>query len=33
VTGKQAILLATGETFEDVEQQRGRIALSKGSAA
>jgi len=33
VTGKQAMLLATGETFEDVEQQRGRIALSKGSAA
>ena len=32
VTGKQAILLATGETFEDVEQHRGSVALSKGSA-
>jgi DNA modification methylase len=33
VTGKQALLVATGETFEDVEQHRGSIALSKGSAA
>jgi hypothetical protein len=33
VTGKQAMLLATGETFEDVEQDRGSVALSKGSAA
>jgi hypothetical protein len=33
VTGKQAIRLATGETFEDVEQHRGSVALSKGSAA
>jgi len=33
VTGKQAILLATGETFEDVEQHRGSVALSKRSAA
>jgi len=33
VTGKQAILSATGETFEDVEQHRGSVALSKGSAA
>ncbi len=33
VTGKQAMLLATGETFEDVEQHRGSVALSKGSAA
>ena len=33
VTGKQSLLLATGETFEDVEQHRGCIELSKGSAA
>ena len=33
VTGKQASLLATGETFEDVEQHRGIVALSNGSAA
>lgn len=33
VSGKQAIFLATGETFEDVEQHRGSVALSKGSAA
>jgi len=33
VTGKQATLLATSETFEDVEQHRGIIALSKGSTA
>jgi DNA modification methylase len=33
VTGKQASLLATGETFEDVEQDRGSVSLSKGSAA
>ena len=33
VTGKQAMLLATGETFEDVEQHRGSVALSKASAA
>jgi DNA modification methylase len=33
VTGKQATLLATSEKFEDVEQRRGIIALSKGSAA
>jgi DNA modification methylase len=33
VTGKQAKLLATSEKFEDVEQHRGIIALSKGSAA
>jgi DNA modification methylase len=33
VTGKQATLLATSEKFEDVEQHRGIIALSKGSAA
>jgi DNA modification methylase len=33
VTGKPAMLLATGETFEDVEQHRGSVALSKGSAA
>jgi DNA modification methylase len=32
VTGKQATLLATGETFEDVEQDRGSLALSKDSA-
>jgi DNA modification methylase len=31
VAGKQALLSATGEAFEDVEQQRGSIALSKGS--
>ena len=29
VSGKQASLLATGETFEDVEQHRGSVALSK----
>ena len=33
VTGKQATLLASGETFEDVEQHRSSVALSKGSAA
>jgi DNA modification methylase len=33
VTGKQAMLSATSETFEDVEQHRGSTALSKGSAA
>jgi DNA modification methylase len=33
VTGKQAMLLTTTETFEDVEQHRGSIELSKGSAA
>jgi DNA modification methylase len=33
VTGKQAILSVTGETFEDVEQHRGCIKLSKGNAA
>ena len=32
VTGKQAMLLATGETFEEVEQSRGLAALSGGSA-
>jgi DNA modification methylase len=32
VTGKRALLLATGETFEDVEQDRGSVALSKDSA-
>ena len=26
VTGKQAILLATGETFEDADQHRGSVA-------
>jgi hypothetical protein len=33
VSGKQAALLASGETFEDVEQNRGSVALSNGSAA
>jgi DNA modification methylase len=33
VTGKPAMLSATGETFEDVEQHRACIALSKGNAA
>jgi hypothetical protein len=33
VTGKQGTLLASGETFEDVEQHRSSVALSKGSAA
>jgi DNA modification methylase len=28
VTGKQAMLLATGETFEDVGRHRGSIGLS-----
>jgi DNA modification methylase len=32
VTGKQAVLVATGETFEDVEQNRGNAALSNGNA-
>jgi DNA modification methylase len=30
VTGKQAVLVATGETLEDVEFRRGNIALSGG---
>jgi DNA modification methylase len=33
VTGKQAVFVATGETFEDVEQHRGNVALSSGRAA
>jgi DNA modification methylase len=33
VTGKQAVFVATGETFEDVEQHRGNVALSSGKAA
>ena len=33
MTGKQALLSETGETFEDVEQRRGSVALSTGSAA
>src|ERR1700692_1825896 len=33
VTGKQAVLVATGETFEDMEQHRGNTALSSGKAA
>jgi DNA modification methylase len=33
VTGKHAMLLATDETFEEVEQHRGSVALSQGSAA
>jgi len=33
VSGKQAVLLGTGETFEDIEQHRGSTELSKGSAA
>jgi DNA modification methylase len=32
VTGKPAMLLATGETFEDVEQHRGSVALSNARA-
>jgi hypothetical protein len=32
VSGKQATLLASGETFEDVEQDRGSVALSRESA-
>ena len=32
VTGKQATLAATGETFEDVELKRGSVAPSEGSA-
>jgi DNA modification methylase len=30
VTGKEAILLETGEIFEDVEERRGSVALSDG---
>jgi len=33
MTGKQALLSETGETFEDIEQRRGSVALSTGSAA
>jgi DNA modification methylase len=33
VTGKQATLLETGEGFEDVEQRRGAVSLSEGSAS
>ncbi len=33
VTGKQAILSATGETFEDVEQQRGAVSLPIGAVS
>jgi DNA modification methylase len=33
LTGKQALLSETVETFEDVEQRRGSVALSTGSAA
>ena len=32
VTGKQATLAATGETFEDVERKRESVTSSKGSA-
>lgn len=32
VTGKHAVLLATGETFEEVEERRGSVALSQGGA-
>jgi DNA modification methylase len=33
VTGKQAILLATNEAFEDVAVRRGVVMLSQGNAA
>jgi DNA modification methylase len=33
LTGKQAVLVATGEKFEDVEQHRGNIVLCDGNSA